>query len=429
MATRNKSASSDTIYALSSGPPPAAIAIIRISGPEACLVLERLTGVRPEPRRASLRMLRDASGDILDHALTLWFPGPATATGEDLAELHLHGGRAVVDAVLSALPALGHGLRLAEPGEFTRRALLNGQMDLSAVEGLADLLTAETERQRKEALRRADGALTRRLGDWTRSLLAIAARIEAEIDYDGEVELGSDSTASPISTLSADIDKALAVPPAERLRDGLRVAIVGPPNAGKSTLFNALVGREAAIVSDIPGTTRDAIERPLSIAGMPFVLVDTAGLRETDDPIERIGVERAHNQRALADIIIDLTGDMAAGDQPVISVSTKADVRPPREGALALSAVTGEGLATLHVRLADIGSRLLPREGEVALDRRYRERLYEVRAELDAALATSDPLLRAEHIRIARERIDSLTGGAGIEDMLDALFGRFCLGK
>jgi len=429
VAIRNKVASSDTIYALSSGQPPAAIAIIRISGPEAGLALKRLAGICPEPRHAGLRTLRDASGDILDHALTLWFPGPATATGEDLAELHLHGGRAVVDAVLFALSTLDLGLRLAEPGEFTRRALLNGRMDLSAVEGLADLLAAETERQRKEALRRADGALARRLGDWTRALLAIAARLEAEIDYDGEVELDADSTAASILALISEIDAALAVPPAERLRDGLRVAIVGPPNAGKSTLFNALVGRDAAIVSDIPGTTRDAIERPLSIAGMPFVLVDTAGLRETDDPIERIGVERAHNQRALADIIIDLTGDMEAAEQPVISVSTKTDIMSPRKDALALSAVTGEGLATLHAHLTDIGSRLLPREGEVSLDRRYRERLYEVRAELDEALATRDPLLRAEHIRIARERIDGLTGGAGIEDMLDALFGRFCLGK
>jgi tRNA modification GTPase len=428
VATANKTlASSDTIYALSSGPPPAAIAIIRISGPRAGAALEAIAGPCPAPRHASLRALRDAVGEILDHALTLWFPGPATATGEDLAELHLHGGRAVVEATLKTLAALK--LKLAEPGEFTRRALLNGRMDLSAVEGLADLLAAETEHQRKEALRRADGALSRRLGDWARALIAIAARIEAEIDYDGEVELDDTSTVTPILTLAASIDAALAVPPAERLRDGIRVAIVGPPNAGKSTLFNALVGRDAAIVSDIPGTTRDAIERPLSIAGMPFLLIDTAGLRETNDPIERIGVERAHHHRALADIVIDLLGDMPETDQAVIPVSTKTDIAAPRDGALAVSAITGQGIAALHARIAEIGSRLLPREGEVALDRRYRERLYEVRTELDAALASSDPLLRAEHIRVARERIDSLTGGAGIEDMLDALFGRFCLGK
>ncbi len=427
VAKNNAIASSDTIYALSSGPLPAAIALIRISGPAAGMTLDALAGTRPAPRHASRRSLRDALGEVLDHALVLWFPGPATATGEDLAELHLHGGRAVVDATLSALAA--RGLRLAEPGEFTRRALLNGRMDLSAVEGLADLLAAETERQRKEALRRADGALARRLDDWTRQLVAIAAHIEAEIDYDEEVELDASSSIAPIAALVSDIQAALAVPPAERLRDGLRIAIVGPPNAGKSTLFNALVGRDAAIVSEIPGTTRDAIERPLAIAGLPFLLVDTAGLRETNDPIERIGVARAHDQRALADIVIDLTGELAGDGQPVIPISAKSDVVAPRAGALAISAFTGEGLAALHARIAEIGSKLLPGEGDVALDRRYRERLYEVRAELYAALATGDPLLRAEHVRTARERIDSLTGGAGIEDMLDALFGRFCLGK
>jgi len=426
-APSNASAHRDTIYALSSGPPPAAIAIVRISGPAAGQALEALAGHLPVPRQASLRHLRDGKGEAIDHALILWFPGPLTATGEDLAELHLHGGRAVVAATLGALAALG--LRHAEPGEFTRRALLNGRLDLSTVEGLADLLAAETESQRKEALRRADGMLARRLGEWGQSLLAIAARIEAEIDYDGEVEISADSTA--IHALFAEIDAALAVPPAERLRDGLRVAIVGPPNAGKSTLFNALVGRDAAIVSDNPGTTRDAIERPLAIGGMPFLLIDTAGLRDTADPIERIGVERAQAQRAMADIVIDLTGELAGSGagQSVISVSTKADAMPARVGALAVSAHSGEGLAALHARIAELGASLLPGEGEVALDRRYRERLYEVRAELASAMQIDDPLLRAEHIRIARELIDGLTGKAGIEDMLDALFGRFCLGK
>ncbi len=423
----NASAFRDTIYALSSGPPPAAIAIIRISGPAAGEALDALVGSRPAPRQASLRHLRDSKGEPLDHALILWFPGSTTATGEDLAELHLHGGRAVVDAVQAALAY--QGLRLAEPGEFTRRALLNGRLDLSAVEGLADLLAAETESQRKEALRRADGMLARKLEGWGDRLLAIAARIEAEIDYDGEVDIDEDATAAAIRALRAEIEAALAVPPAERLRDGLRVAIIGPPNAGKSTLFNALVGRDAAIVSDIPGTTRDAIERPLAIGGMPFLLIDTAGLRDTADPIERIGVERAHSQRAQADIIIDLMGEGHAGDQPVIAVAAKADVVRPREGALAVSALSGEGLAALHARIAEVGSCLLPREGEVALDRRYRERLYDVRAELEAAGSIDDPLLRAEHIRMARELIDGLTGNAGIEDMLDALFGRFCLGK
>ena len=424
----NASAFRDTIYALSSGPPPAAIAIIRISGPRRARTLDALAGSRPPPRQASLRHLRDDAGEPLDHALILWFPGPATATGEDLAELHLHGGRAVVDAVQAALAR--QGLRLAEPGEFTRRALLNGRLDLSAVEGLADLLAAETESQRKEALRRADGMLARKLEGWGDRLLAIAARIEAEIDYDGEVDIDEDATAAAIRALRAEIEVALAVPPAERLRDGLRVAIVGPPNAGKSTLFNALVGRDAAIVSDIPGTTRDAIERPLAIGGMPFLLIDTAGLRDTVDPIERIGVERARSQRAQADIVVDLTGEDAC-KRPIGDRRRRQGRyrHAPRSAPLPVSALSGEGLAALHARIAEIGSRLLPREGEVALDRRYRERLYDVRAELAAAGALDDPLLRAEHIRMARELIDGLTGNAGIEDMLDALFGRFCLGK
>jgi tRNA modification GTPase len=364
----------------------------------------------------------------LDHALLLWFPGPATATGEDLAELHLHGGRAVVAATLAALSAAG--LRLAEPGEFTRRALLNGRLDLSAVEGLADLLAAETDSQRKEALRRADGLLARKLEGWAKRLIAIAARIEAAIDYDGEmeVEAGQGSTLTDLHDVLGEVDGALAVPPAERLRDGLRVAIIGPPNAGKSTLFNALVGRDAAIVSDTPGTTRDAIERPISIRGMPFILVDTAGLRETSDPIERIGVERARNQQSLADIVLDLTSDSATTPS-VIAVAAKSDIEPSRPGALRVSALTGEGLGELHNQIAVLGACLLPGEGEVALDQRYRESLYSVREELATAAIVGDPLLCAEHVRLARETIDSLTGSAGIEDMLDALFGRFCLGK
>jgi tRNA modification GTPase len=422
-------ASTDTIYALSSGAPPAAIAVMRISGPDAGDVLQHLAKARPKPRRASLQTLHDTDGEMLDRALVLWFPGPATATGEDLAELHLHGGRAVVAAVARALNDFG--IRPAEPGEFTRRALFNGRLDLSAVEGLADLLAAETESQRREALRRADGALTRRTADWTRRLTAIAAGVEAVIDYDGEAETsaGMLNLSRALTVLLSEIDAALAVAPVERLRDGVRVAIIGPPNAGKSTLFNALIGRSAAIVSDIPGTTRDAIERPISIGGTPFVIVDTAGLRETNDPIEQIGVERARNEQALADIVIDLAGSGEGFSSTAIAVGTKADLGPVRANALPVSAVEGTGIAELAMRLNAVAAELLPGEGEVALDRRHRDCLHKVRAELFGANDEGDVLLQAEHIRAALRLLDGLTGEAGIEDMLDALFGRFCLGK
>jgi tRNA modification GTPase len=417
----------DTIHALSSGRPPAAIAVVRLSGPAAGAILGGLAGGLPAPRRAGLRSLRDRHGDLLDHALVLWFPGPTTATGEDLAELHLHGGRAVIEAVLAALADAGS--RLAEPGEFTRRALLNDRLDLGEVEGLADLLAAETEYQRREALRRADGALGRRLAGWSGDLLAIAARIEAAIDYDGEAEdiTGDAPIGAAIDTLVADIDAALSRVPAERLRDGLRIVIVGPPNAGKSSLFNAIVGRDAAIVSAIAGTTRDLIERPIAIAGMPFILIDTAGLREAGDEIERIGIARARSERDAADIVIDLEGGMLGPH--TIAVSAKADIDPPRAGAMPISAVTGEGLDALLDAIATRAAAMLPGEGEVALDRRYRECLYAARIELVGAAAMAEPVLAAEHVRRARELLDGLTGSAGIEDMLDALFGRFCLGK
>lgn len=416
----------ETIYALSSGAPPAAIAIVRISGPQAGETLAALAGVLPPSRRASYRRIVDRGGDMLDHAMLLWLPGPDTATGEDLVELHLHGGRAVVAATLAALA--DRGLRLAEPGEFTRRALFNGRLDLTAVEGLADLLAAETESQRREALRRADGVLGRKLAGWMARLTDIAAAIEVAIDYDGEDEIGDGVPRAAIAGLTRDIDAALAMPPAERLRDGLRVAIVGPPNAGKSSLFNALIGADAAIVSDIPGTTRDVIERPLALAGMPLVLIDTAGLRDAIDPIEAIGVARAYRERESADIVIDLAGNGAGGSH-AIAVAAKADLTPPRPGAIALSVTDGIGLDLLRTRIAIAAATLLPPDGEVALDHRYRAALADVARNLHAAVAGDDAVLAAEHVRLARAHLGGLIGGGDVETMLDALFGRFCLGK
>lgn len=423
----NAPGATDTIFALSSGGLPAAIAIVRISGPAAGYALEQMAGSLPEARRASVKALRDRAGDLLDHALILWFPGPATVTGEDVAELHVHGGRAVVAAVFAAL--VETGCRMAVPGEFTRRALFNGKMGLAEVEGLADLLAAETESQRRDALRRAHGFIGRRFGDWSNRLMLISAQLEAAIDYDGDEDVaGANQEFVPeLTALAEEMEAALSVAPAERLRDGVRVAIVGPPNAGKSTLFNALVGRDAAIVSDIAGTTRDAIERPVAIDGVPFVFVDTAGLREADDPIERMGIDRARKEQALADIVIDLVGDTPAAQH--LAVSAKADILPARPGALAVSAVDGRGMATLRQRLCSLGETLLPAETEVALDRRYRDALSVVADDVRRAGQAEDVLLVAEHVRLAHMGIDRILGGDGIEDMLDALFGRFCLGK
>jgi tRNA modification GTPase len=415
----------DTIFALSSGALPSAIAIVRISGPDARGVLEHLAGGIPDPGRATLRTLRDR-GDILDQAMVLWFPAPRTVTGEDLVELHLHGSRAVVEACFAALGRLG--FRMAEPGEFTRRALFNGKMDLSAVEGLADLLAAETDSQRRDAIRRQRGAIPRKLAEWRGRLIDIAAGVEAAIDYDGEEETaGAADGDRRLDDILREIDRALSIAPAERLRDGIRVAIVGPPNAGKSTLLNALAGRDAAIVSDIAGTTRDAIECPVAIDGIPFVLVDTAGLRDAIDPIEAMGIARAQDERKLAQIRIDLDADR--DDDRTIAISAKSDIAVPRPETLAISVRTGSGLAALQDRLCRMARSMLPAGDEVAFDRRYRQALFLIRDDVAAAMEASEPLLVAEHLRLAIRELDHVLGGEGVEDMLDALFGRFCLGK
>ncbi|PXA84382.1 tRNA uridine-5-carboxymethylaminomethyl(34) synthesis GTPase MnmE [Nostoc sp. 3335mG] len=415
----------DTIFALSSGALPSAIALVRISGPDARDALEYLAGTIAEPGQAMLRTLRDR-GEILDQAMVLWFRAPRTVTGEDVVELHLHGSRAVVEATFAALRHIG--FRMAEPGEFTRRALFNGKMDLSAVEGLADLLAAETESQRRDAIRRQRGAIPRKLGEWRTQLIGVAAGVEAAIDYDGEEETASSADiVHRLDGVSQEIERALAIAPAERLRDGIRVAIVGPPNAGKSTLFNALAGRDAAIVSDMAGTTRDLIECPVAIVGIPFVLVDTAGLRDTADPIEAIGVARAQDEQEIAQIRIDLAADY--DDERTIAVSAKADVVKPRPNTLPISAHQHVGLNALQDRLRQMAERMSPGADEVAFDRRYRHALFLVRGELAEARSANELLLAAEHLRIAIRELDRVLGGEGIEDLLDALFCRFCLGK
>ena len=428
-----------TIYALSSGAPPAALAIIRISGPDAGSALTALAGRLPDARRASLRTLRHpGSGEILDQAVILWFPGPGTATGEDLAELHLHGGRAVVRAVEAALAGI-HGLRRAEPGEFTRRAFLNGRMDLAEAEGLSDLLFAETEAQRVAAIRMASGHLSRQVETWRLEVLRLSALVEAELDFSDEDDVGddvADTVGAAIGALAREMDTALARPRAERLRDGIRVVLAGPPNAGKSTLLNALLQREAAIVSDIAGTTRDVIEVPVALDGIPFVLTDTAGLRdEGAEMIESIGIARAQDAIAAADIVLWLGWEGEAPDHPQLwqieAQIDRSDVpRETGQGARhRLSAKTGQGLEGLVGDLVGTARDLLPASDDVALNARQHRLLSDCATALHAAYDQPDLLLRAEGLRLARHALDQLLGRAHVEDMLDALFGAFCIGK
>jgi tRNA modification GTPase len=376
--------------------------------------------------------LRDAEGAVLDDALALWFPGPSTATGENLAELHLHGGRAVIAAVEAALAAMP-GLRRAEPGEFTRRAFANGRIDLAEAEGLADLLEAETEIQRRAAIELAGGALSRRVEHWRDRLLLFAAQLEAVLDFDDEGDVAAlpATFIREIDILAGDIAEALEAPAAEVLREGYRVALAGPPNAGKSTLFNALVDSEAAITAPLAGTTRDVLVRPVALGGIPFSFVDMAGLREGGaDMVEDIGIARAQAEIARADLVLWLGPE---GEGPAeaweIAPQCDRDGYSKRAPLHRVSAVTGEGLVELKRGLIDHATVAMPRPGETALNRRQRGVLEQAAAALRTAEAERDPLLLAEDLRQARLAFDRLVGRSGTEDVLDALFGRFCIGK
>lgn len=423
----------DTIVAVSSGAPPAAIGVIRVSGPQAGSAIETLCGRRPAARRASLARLRGDDGALLDEALVLWFPGPATATGEDCAEFHCHGGRAVLAAVERALVAVP-GLRAAEPGEFTRRAFANGRIDLAEAEGLADLLSAESELQRSAAISNANGALSRRVEDWRERLLALSAQVEAVLDFSDEDDTGDlpESFTWNIAELAREIGEWLARPRAERLGEGFRVVLAGPPNSGKSTLFNALVESEAAITSPIAGTTRDVIERSVAIEGVPFSFIDTAGLREIGaDAIEGIGIERARGQLDRADCVLWL-GEEGEGPQGAWEIAARCDAPDFAAKAAArhrVSAETGEGLAALKQDLTAHARANLPKPGEAALNARQHARLREAADALGSAREIGDLLLVGEELRRARLAVDRLVGRATTEDMLDALFGRFCIGK
>ena len=420
--------SGDTIVALSSGRPPAAIAIMRCSGPAAFAAAVALAGPLPRPRHASLRTLRDPRDrEQIDQALVLSFPGPDTATGEDIVEYQCHGGRAVVDALLAALLQFP-GIRIADPGEFTRRALVNGCLDLTQAEGLADLLEAETEAQRQSALNRSSGALRTRIEAWRTALLALSAAAEVAIDYaDEEDGAGIFDPAHAIAALVAEIDALLAAPRVEKLRDGVRVVVAGPPNAGKSSLVNALAGQQRAIVTPVAGTTRDRIEVPLAIGGVAMLLVDTAGLRDSDDAVEAIGIGLARSEVAEADILLWLG---APADLPLhanaLQIAPKSDVQPG-EG-LAVSATTGRGIDHLKHELIARSQSIIPVGTQLALTEREAG-LFKVVSEAVFRAATLEPLLAAEELRTARSALDEISGRAGVDDLLDALFSRFCLGK
>jgi tRNA modification GTPase len=427
----------DPIFALSSGAPPAAIAIVRISGPRALAALTTLTrGAAVEARVARLRTLHHPTGGVLDRALVLCFPGPDTATGEDLVELHLHGGRAVVRAVEAALAELP-GLRGADAGEFTRRALANGRIDLAEAEGLADLLAAETEMQRRVAMASVDGHLSRRVRSWRTALVGLAARVEAALDFSDEIDVAADhllfaAVRAEATAIAEDMARILAAPRTERLRDGIHVVLAGPPNSGKSTLLNALSEREVAIVSPIAGTTRDRIESAVVHDGIPFLLTDTAGLRDdVGDEIERIGIERASAAVAASDIVVWL-GDDRPVDEAWLWIRARADL-PGRAGMevdqrLAVSGATGQGIAALWEELGARARLLIPGPNDSAINARQAG-LCEAALSALADVGSTDELVIADALRRANAQLGRITGDVSVESTLDALFSRFCIGK
>jgi tRNA modification GTPase len=433
--------SSQTIFALSSGRAPSAIALVRVSGQKAASVLGSLAGKLPPARTASRRLLRDSQGQPIDDAVVLWFPGPSSATGEDVAELHVHGGRAVLAALLTALGSF-ENVRAAEPGEFTRRAFENGKLDLTEAEGLDDLIHADTDRQRRQALRQLKGLLGDRARDWRARIIEASALIEAGIDFSDEGDVSAELIAparAKITALAAEIETVLAAEgKAERLRDGLVIAIAGPPNVGKSTLINQLARREVAIVSPHAGTTRDVIEVQLDLDGYPVTVIDTAGIRETVDPVEQEGVRRARVRAAEADLVLWLTdGEGDEPDQispgPSWIVRNKIDLATTESMAdFCISAERGDGISELMSALVGFAEAYFG-TGEGALITRTRQR--DLLQNTVNMLRHSIPMfeqgeeLAAEDLRAAAYALGRLLGRVDVEDILDVIFSEFCIGK
>ena len=446
-----------TIFALSSGRPPAAIAVVRVCGPQAGVALEELIGRVPEPRQATLVRVREpATREAIDEALALWFPGPSSETGEDMAELQLHGGYAVIAAVLDALTAI-EGCRLAEPGEFTRRAFDNGRLDLTEVEGLADLIAAETPAQRRQAFRQLKGLIGDRAEAWREKVIEASALVEARIDFADEADVPGDLL-GPAVQIARDLREEIARAledsgHSERLRDGLVVAIAGPPNAGKSTLLNRLARREAAIVSPIPGTTRDVIEVHLNLDSYPVTLLDTAGIRESDDPLEQEGMRRTRQRAELADLVLWVIDASSAGPASSESpeshfktdtwlIQNKTDLAVDKlwisnesssTHIFPVSALSGQGVDRLIAGLSEYArTYFATTENSIITRARHRHALQETVAALDRALAQAGGRgeeLVAEELRSAATTLGRLTGRVDVEDILDVIFRDFCIGK
>jgi tRNA modification GTPase len=438
-----------TIFALSSGRPPSAIAIVRVSGPQAGSALTSLAGKLPGARMATRVLLRDAHQQPIDDAVILWFPAPASATGEDIAEFHVHGGRAVLAALFAALSAF-ENVRAAEPGEFTRRAFENGKLDLTEAEGLDDLIHADTDRQRRQALRHLKGLLGDKARNWRAQIIEASALIEAGIDFSDEGDVPAELIApalEKIKTLLGEIQEVLAAQGrSERLRDGMVVAIAGPPNVGKSTLMNQLARREVAIVSPHPGTTRDIIEVQLDLDGYPVTVIDTAGIRETHDPVEQEGVRRARLRAGEADLVLWLVDaqdekNLHEGTAPVWSVRNKIDldmaqpgtVQPGSGGAnFAISARRGDGIQQLIAALVAFAQDYFG-SGEGGLIGRERQRklLQEAAGSLQRSITVivEGEELAAEDLRAAADSLGRLLGRVDVEDILDVIFREFCVGK
>ncbi|KAB2677588.1 tRNA uridine-5-carboxymethylaminomethyl(34) synthesis GTPase MnmE [Brucella tritici] len=434
----------DTIFALSSGRLPSGVAVVRISGPKVRFVLETIIGSIPAPRYAAYKLFRDRNGDSIDRGLILFFPGPNSFTGEDCAEFHLHGGKAVVEKLLSEMGELP-GCRIAEAGEFTRRAFSNGKMDLTIAEGLADLIAAETEGQRRLALQVASGTQRELYTEWRQRLLRARAFIEAELDFADESDVPgsvSEQVWQSLALLRREIENHVASGKrASMLRDGLHVVIVGAPNAGKSSLLNFLAGREVAIISEEAGTTRDLLEVKLDLGGIPVYVTDTAGLRETDSSVEKIGIERARARMADADLVllledmsdpIEVTPDETSAI--LWRIGTKADLKgePSGNWSYRISTKTGEGLDGLLNALQSFAEAQIGQiEDAVPTRQRHINLLRSTVAEIDRAISGTDlPLeLRAENMRLASQHLGRITGDVDVEEILDVIFSQFCIGK